>query len=303
MKAYKLAIFIVFLLVGYGFIKSKLDERVKQREDQSDFRLLPSSDTAKILAFGFKPALADFFWIQGINYFGYELGNKNRKYTYLKDYCDLILNLDPDFGIFYEWAGTAFIYNGLPVNKEAVQTSTHYVNLGIQNFAKINRYLPQLITKGAFNLALEERDFKGSIPYFELLARSFPDKRDYFLVGSTYALYAKDPQTSTDLKLEYFGNIAFEAQNKQQLRSALQMLASNKLNEKTGEFVRAMRLQMETEEDIRKIVEQRLKENPILQGVMLSQDDFSTDIRIKNTLAINLDRTWLPPDMYVLFSL
>ncbi|MBN8554705.1 MAG: hypothetical protein J0L93_04600 [Deltaproteobacteria bacterium] len=303
MKTYKLIFFIVFLLVGYGITKSKLDERVKHREDQSDFRLLPSPETAKILAFGFKPALADFFWIQGINYFGYELGNKNRKYTYIDDYCDLLLNLDPYFKVFYEWAGTAFIYNGLPVTPKAVEESIHFVDKGIQNLAKINRYLPSLITKGAFNFALERKDFIGSIPYFQLLARSFPDQIQYFLVASTYALYANRPEISNELKLEYFGNLAFQVQHRQELLKALQMLASTKLHEKTSEFVRAMRLQMETEEDVRKIVEQRLQDSPILKGVLLAPDTLTNDIRLKNILSINFDRTWLPPEMHVLFSL
>lgn len=297
------ALLIVLLLTGYGATKYRVDRRMKERKAELDIRYLPSKEMAKVLSFGFEPAGADLYWIEGLNYFGSELINKKRTYQYLGAYIDLIAALDPNFAMFYDWASTTFIYNGQEITRKNIRNAVKYANLGIENLNKVHRFNHQMMIKNAFNFALEMQAYKESIDYFLMAARSFPEQRDMLLVASTYALHAKNPKLSVDLKLEYLGYIAFEAQVKEQLLYALKVLSSTKTHERTGEFVRALRLKMESEEDVRKIVEARLKDSPLIQGVALANQEFSYDPKIKNVLSIDFSRTWMPPEMLVLFSI
>lgn len=294
---------IALFLVGYAATKYYVDISVTKRRGKYDIRMLPSPRTARFLAIGFEPVLADVYWIEGLNYFGGELGNKNRNYKYLDSYIDLIQNLDPNFTTFYDWASTVFIYNGLPITRENVRLAVKYANSGIRNLNKVHRFSAPMIVKNAFNFGLEIHDFKTAVEYFAFAGRTFSDQRDMLLVGSSYALYADNPMLAQDLRLEYLGHIAFEAQHREQLIYALQILSTQKATERSGEFVRALRLKMETDEDVRKLVETRLKENPMMSGVAISSSDFTADKRLENVLKINFDRTWMPADLLALVSI
>ncbi|MDB5038383.1 MAG: hypothetical protein JWQ35_1911 [Bacteriovoracaceae bacterium] len=292
---------LIVLIIGSVLIKQRLDQSRANRA-AVDIRYLPEPQVANVLAFGFREALADFYWIDAINYFGEQLLNKGRTYKYLKSYTELIFNLDPHFAYFYDWAATAFIYNAAPVTRENVINSISYINYGIQKFNEIYRYDRNMIVKGAFNYAIETTVVKNALAYFALAARSFRSERGMLLVASSYAHSQNLPAVAAALKLEYFGTIAFEAQSKSELTYALQVLSSSRMNVEAGEFVKALRIKMESEEDVRKIVEKRLEENP-LQKKNPTSNSLPVDPRIENTLQIELSRTWMPADMLALFSL
>jgi hypothetical protein len=297
------SLLVVLFLMGYATSKYWVDLAVDRRRDKYDIRMLPSPKTARFIALGFEPVLADVYWIEGLNYFGGELVNKNRTYQYLDSYVDLIQSLDPYFTTFYEWASTVFIYNALPITRDNVRKAIKYANAGINNLDKIHRYSAQMIIKNAFNFGLEIHDHKRAVDYFEFAGRSFVDQRDMLLVGSSYALYGKDPARALAMRLEYLGHIGFEAQQKDQIIYALRVLSSNKTHERTGEFMRALRLKMETEDDIRKIVEARLNDSPMLQRIALAPQEFTSDKRIDNILNIDFSRTWMPADLLALVSI
>lgn len=294
---------IALLLCAYGGAKYLVDKRVALRKDKFDIRMLPTPQTARFMAVGFEAALADVYWIEGLNYFGGELTNKNRTYKYMESYVDLIEGLDPNFATFYEWASTIFIYNALPITRDQVRKAVKYANSGIVNLDKIHRYNAQTIIKNAFNFALELHDNKTALEYFTFAGRSFEDQRDMLLVGSSYALYDNNLSESTNLRLEYLAYIAFQAQSRDQLLYALRLLSSNKTQNKTGDFLRALRLKMETDEDVKKIVAARLKDSPMMEKMILAPQEFMLDKRIQNIVNIDFTRTWMPPDLLTLVSM
>ena len=297
-------IVLIFLLTSYGLIKYRLDQHVRHRALQADVRYLLTPETAKVLAFGFKSALADFFWIEAINYYGSELSNKKRTYTYLPAYCDLILNLDPYFAYFYEWAGTAFIYNGLPITRNQIVSSTRYVNKGIKTLFEIFRFANTLIEKGAFNYASEASQYKAAIPYFVLSGRTFAFERKMLLVAATYAKYAGDFSLYSKFRLEYLAYEVFEATSKQELIYAINLLSDPSMELQIAESLRLLRINMEKDEDMKKVVEMNLQKNQIFQKSILSpQSDLITQPQLQRLMSIEFDRTWLPPELHVLFSL
>ena len=294
---------IIITLFAYTGSKHLVDQRMTARKLDVDIRYLPSPKILNLISIGYKPAFADMFWIEALNYFGAQLSSKTRTYQYLSSYIDLILPLDPLFTMFYEWAATVFIYNALPITKESVSKSTTYANIGIQNLAKEGRYSFNVISKAAFNYALEAQDYKNSIPYFEMAGRVFPDRRDMLLIGATYASNAGEDQISAEMKMEYLGFIAFEAQQKEQLIYAMQIITSNRFNKDAGNIVKSFRLNMEKDEDIKKIVEQRLNTNPVFRQESAKNFEFSDNPRLQKILNVDFQRNWLPPDLHLLLSL
>lgn len=298
-----LYLFLAICGVAYAGSKMALDKHISERKSDADIRRLPTPQVASFLAAGFKPALADIFWIEGINYFGEQLPKKKRNYQYLSSYCDLIFSLDPIFTTFYEWAGTVFIYNGLPIDRPTIIKSTEYVNLGIRNLNKIHRFSSQMILKGAFNYVLEAHAYRPALPYFALTARTFPEERKMLLVASTYAQSAGMPKQAAEFKLEFLGYAAFEAQNKEELNYAVHAVSSDNFQARTAHFVKSMRLQLETDKDIKEAVQKRLQENPVFRETTETDNSFIRDSRLSNVLSVDFNRTWMPPEMLVLFSM
>ncbi len=304
MRLSKRKTFALVLLVCFcGILKFFVEEQSSKRRNKDDDRFLPSVSTAKFLSIGFEPAIADLYWIEAINYFGAQLVKKSRTYQFLPQYCDLILNLDPLFSIFYEWAGTAFIYNGLPIDNEAIIRSTEYANRGIREFDKQHRYDWRTIQKAAFNYVLEANNYLAGIPYFTLAARIFRDQRDMLLVASTYASVANQIDLSTDLKMEFLSYVAFEAQRKEELLYAIRVLSSANFNQQSARMIKSLRVKMEKDDDVRKLVENRMKEQTIYNREGEFNSPLTANPKLDNILAVDFSRTWLPPELHVLLSL
>lgn len=287
---------------GYTISKIEVDQILKAKL-RTDFRRLPSPETAKLASLGYKAAVADIYWIEGINYFGWQLTYKYRNYQYLTNYIDLVFNLDPLFTSFYDWASTAFIYNAMPITRNSVIQSIRYANEGIKNLDKYQRYDFNTISKNAFNYALETNVRQNSLAYFEMAARIYPDKRDLLLVASSYATHANDHQKAYDLKLEYLGFMIFESYRKDQIITALGILSSAKFNTEAANFTRALRLQMEKDEEVRKLIEKRLKDNPLQQESIVAHEFLDLDRKLDNALKTNFKMNWLPPELHILMSL
>jgi hypothetical protein len=293
--------FVVFL--GLVVTKNETDNRVKKRDSQEMAVYLPSPKLAKILAFGFDQALADIYWIEAINYFGQQLAHKNRDYKYLRSYLDIILELDPFFTAFYDWAATVFIYNGLPISRSSIIQAIEFANAGVIRLNSVGRYDSTLIRKAAFNYALEAQIFSPSIGYFELGGRSFRDERDLLLVSSTYASFDGKSEKSASLKSEFLGYKAFEAQSREQIQEALQILSSPGFNSEAANVIQTLRLESERDEEVKKLIEQRLKNHPLLDTAFKQNNEFRVNEKILNVLRVDISKNWLPPSLHLLFHL
>ncbi len=293
---------LMILILCYLGSKEMADLNLRGRK-QIDVRYLPSSDIAEYLAIGYRPAFADLYWIEGINYFGDQLSRKDRDLKYLSAYTDLIARLDPYFVSFYDWASTAYIYNGMPVTRENVIQSTKYANMGIRKLNEIYRYNSQIILKSAFNYAIETENRLPSVAYFAMAGRAFPELRDNLLLGSVYAFTSGKEALAAELKLEFLGATAFEAQSKEQLQYAYNVISSPKMNLESSQFTRALRLKLETDESVKKVIAARLKESSAQSSKFNQAEYIPLDQRLENTLSIDFERTWIPAELHILISL
>lgn len=301
MRKALIPIFSLVILAGYAVSKSILDSRVKERTGKVDVRYLPSPQMASFLSFGFKEAMADTFWIEALNYFGGELGKKREEpFKYLKNYIDIILKLDRYFSFFYDWASTVYIYNGQPITRESITNAVNMSNLGIQNLNEIFRYDPMIIQKGAFNYALDAQMFKESIPYFKLLGRSFPQRRDMLLVGSAYAKNAKNLELSDQLRKEYLSYILFESADQEELRYAITSVLNSAITNQAISFVKSLRVQMETDKTLKNLVEKQIQQRGFENQMNQVEQPDQRQLQFNLLARVNVSRNWLPPAMHAL---
>lgn len=308
MKAVSYLILSILLLGGYIASKNELDTMLHSREFEQDVRYLPSAEAARFIAAGFDEALADFYWISSLNYFGTEFSKmgkeKKSNYAYLKPYTQLISSLDPFFTFFYDWGATAFIYNGLPIVRERLIEAIRISNRGIQKLNEIERYDGSLIQKGAFNYALDAQVYAPSVAYFTLLARAIPERRDMLLVGSAYAKHSGQEHLSNQLREEFLGYQIFESKTKEQLSYALKTVLSSAFTQQALNFAKAIRIEMEKDEVLKKVVERKLKENPRIHAAYENSksNQAPIDVKLKIFQKIDLSKNWLPPEMHLLFA-
>lgn len=305
MQTRKILLQILFLtlLFSYGVVKNDLDILMRHR-DAEEFRLLPSPQLASVLSFGYREAMADVYWIAGINYFGEQLSSPKRNYKYLKSYVDLILKLDPLFVEFYNWASTAFVYNGLrSITRESVANAIRYGNYGIENLYEKFRLNRDIIVKTGFNYAAETENRIVSVPYFKLAALGTPDGENFLPVAAAYARAGGSSALSADLQLEYFGKIAFLATSADELTYSLQLLSSPKMNSYAFDFIKALRLRMEADSEIKKVVESKVAQKDLFDREHDNPNPLPADPRLENILNLDIARTWLAPEMLALLSL
>lgn len=282
-----------------------MDERVKERLLSTNVRYIPSPDMAAVLSMGFKPAISDLFWIEALNYYGTQVHEKTFDYRYLDAYVDVILNLDELFAYFYNWSSTVYIYNGLPISVEGVKKAIDVANRGIINLADRGRYDRVLTQKAAYNYALDASYYPPSIEYFKLLGRSFQDQRDMLLIAATYARYSGDYDLEHTLREEYLAYIAFETLEQTELEQAYRLVISSALVAKSTQFVEELRLGLEKDPTLRKLVSERLKEKPVnVNPNAYKRFKVETSVgksKVVKLLSTTTQKNWIPPELNTLF--
>lgn len=302
-KAFVWSIVFLAVIAGYGLSKHKLDEQIKKRDAEIEVRYLPSPQLARLLSIGYSEALANIYWIEAINYFGGQLGRNDRSYTYLKDFCDIIVYLDPYFYAFYDWASTAFVYNGLPVTRDGIVQSLDYMLSGIQRFHEIGRISPDMMRKAGFSFSLDAGLYEPASYFFDYAGRMSSRHRDSLLLSSVYNQYLNQVDEAVKRKEEYLSFTVYEARSSKEIQYAIQVLSSPTFNEEAADFMRSLRVQMETDEELKKLVKKRLESDPFFEAAVNLSNERSTDSRINQLLQVDIDRNWLPPNFHLLMNL
>jgi tetratricopeptide (TPR) repeat protein len=94
MRAKLFSIFLTLILVA-GYIQFKYDSHTNYVADKNVFVTLPSSNTLKVLSFGFQDLVADMLFIWSIQFYGtYNLTNR---YDYLEQIYNTITDLAPQY--------------------------------------------------------------------------------------------------------------------------------------------------------------------------------------------------------------
>lgn len=103
---------------------------------EEDILYLPKASALRVMSLGHHELAATLVFVRALVYFGGELGTKDRRFTWLENYMDTMVSLDPHFEMAYKWAGSAFMYNGRTITNDMVERSNHFLERGIKHFPR-----------------------------------------------------------------------------------------------------------------------------------------------------------------------
>jgi hypothetical protein len=113
-------------------------QRTVSRRDrfpaEEDILYLPKVSALKAISLGHQELAATLVFIRALVYFGGELGTKEKRFTWMDNYLDTIVTLDPQFEMAYRWAGSAIMYNGRTITNEAVERANYFLKRGVEHF-------------------------------------------------------------------------------------------------------------------------------------------------------------------------
>lgn len=138
MRLAPLAVVLVGALGAHAAHSAALDERAQWPEDE-DLLYLPASQHMRVMSVGYREALADLVWVRAVVFAGSALGREN--YDWIRQYLRIINDLVPTFRRPYAWGGVVTIYNGKPIDKEAVDVAVGIYREGIENFPEDHELL------------------------------------------------------------------------------------------------------------------------------------------------------------------
>jgi len=310
---------LVVLLALYGWTKTSVDHRVQARKNSTDIRYLPTPQMMSFLSFGYKQFFADLYWIEALNYFGSKLTTQSKKeselyalnnstedpgFTYLSNYADLILSLDPYFVYFYEWSSTIFIYNWMPSSKQSIEKSNYYGKQGILNLAKVHRFSPQIIEKTAFNYAIESKEYSKAAELLLLLSRVSAEKRDIALVAATYFDFSGQSQRAKDAREEYLAYSFLENSTAEKRKEAIVLLSSANVNSGAFEFLRAARIEAEKDEDLKALIKKKFSNDQSFSSKIQQGQPLEINPKLQKMFSISMKKTQiLNPSLILLLSL
>lgn len=116
-------------------VKSQ-DRALAQRRHfpaDEDALYLPRPSALRAMSLGHHELTADLVFLRAIIYFGAQFHARG-EYTWLDNYLDTIVALDPEWKTPYRWAGVATMYNGRQITNASVLASNHFLSLGVKQF-------------------------------------------------------------------------------------------------------------------------------------------------------------------------
>jgi tetratricopeptide (TPR) repeat protein len=184
------------LLIAVGVYQQKTEEHLTNHTTEK-FDYLPSGTFLKGLALGFDEALADYFWVRTVLYFGTHV-KTDRDYTWLTHMLRLTSELDPRYESPYEFAGLI-----LPSELNDVDGAIAFLEKGIQDIPKHNpRYWLQPFYLG-FCYMVYKREPIRAAQYFEM-ATAYPQS-PVFLKLLVTRLYASENRP--EVAIQFIRNI------------------------------------------------------------------------------------------------
>jgi hypothetical protein len=99
----------------------------------SEAYLLPDPATLSVIGLGHQELMADTIWLRALSYFAVHLTD-DKEYLWLDRYIDTIIDLDPNFRMIYIWAGTVTMYGGQVIDNQAILSSNHFLERGLESY-------------------------------------------------------------------------------------------------------------------------------------------------------------------------
>ncbi len=153
-----------------GLCHTRLFDRRSHFPEEEDILYLPKVSALSAMSLGHHELAASMIFVRATVYFGGEMATKGKLYTFLDNYLDTIVTLDPQFELAYRWAGTATMYNGRSVTNDMVKRANHYLILGNQHFPQSWQF-PWMI---------------GCNYMFELQAKDAKEKQELQRIGADW---------------------------------------------------------------------------------------------------------------------
>lgn len=103
---------------------------------EEDILYLPKPSALRVMSLGHHEMAATLVFVRALVYFGGEIATQDKRFTWLENYLQTIVSLDPYFELPYRWAGSALMYNGKQITNEVVERSNGFLKQGAEHFPK-----------------------------------------------------------------------------------------------------------------------------------------------------------------------
>lgn len=114
-------------------LRASAHERYRSTQRYEDVYYLPPAEWLRVLSLGWDEVAADLLWMRALVYFGEEFRHGGGL-SYVFDYGDAIVALDPHFGAAYRWMGMAALYRPVEVTTDDVERAVAFMQRGEELF-------------------------------------------------------------------------------------------------------------------------------------------------------------------------
>jgi len=174
-------VLLVSVLLGIGVAAGARADLLLERDPTSSARALiylPSPRQAQLMSLGFEQVVADWFWVQGLQYFTDTAQELNR-FRNLGDFLDVVVGIDPDFEYAYKFAGVSIPFDTGRFQFANTDRAIDFLERGLRRFPgnwELHFYLGFYLlnfrddTRGAAEHFAAAANIAGAPAYLKLFA-------------------------------------------------------------------------------------------------------------------------------------
>lgn len=131
-----LGLMLLLVLLGIGVTAGARADDLLRRDPTSAARALiylPKPHQARIMSVGFEQVMADWYWVQALQYFTDAAQEVNR-YRNLADYLEVVVGIDPDFEYAYKFAGVSIPFDTGRFRFANTDRAIEFLERGVKKF-------------------------------------------------------------------------------------------------------------------------------------------------------------------------
>jgi hypothetical protein len=131
-----IGLLLVLVLLGIGVAAGARADDLLQRDPTTGARALiylPKPRQARLMAVGFQQLMADWYWVQALQYFTDTAQELNR-FRNLGDFLDVVIGVDPDFEYAYKFAGVSIPFDTGRFRFANTDRAIDFLERGVQRF-------------------------------------------------------------------------------------------------------------------------------------------------------------------------
>ncbi|HET6983960.1 MAG TPA: hypothetical protein VFI53_17590 [Myxococcaceae bacterium] len=131
-----LGLLAVSALLGLGVFAGARADLLLQRDPNSASRALiylPTPRQARLMAVGFDQVMADWYWVEALQYFT-DASQEINRYRNLGDFLEVVVGIDPDFQYAYKFAGISIPYDTGRFHFANTDRAIDFLERGVKRF-------------------------------------------------------------------------------------------------------------------------------------------------------------------------